>query len=86
VGFAPISPGTAFHMNIANDSIEDALTNVRNKLTGGKSNLTDFQPVQRVRDDVSDMAQSAAQSGHWNKAKLLRGRTASTRSIVGECK
>jgi hypothetical protein len=47
--------------------------NVRNKLTDGKSNLSDFQAVQRVRGDVSDMAQSAAQSGHGNKARLLRG-------------
>ena len=41
--------------------------------TDGKSNLTGFQAVQRVRGDVSDMAQSAAQSGHGNKARLLRG-------------
>jgi hypothetical protein len=26
------------------------------KLTDGKSNLTDFQAVQRVRRDVSDLA------------------------------
>ena len=68
-----LSPGTAFHTNIANDSIEGALANVRNKLTDGKSNLSDFQAVQHVRGDVSDMAQSAAQSGHGNKARLLRG-------------
>jgi hypothetical protein len=46
---------------------------VRNKLTDGRSNLTDFQAVQRVRGVVSDMAQSAAQSRHGNKARLLRG-------------
>jgi hypothetical protein len=68
-----ISPGTAFGTNIANDSAEAALANVRNKLTDGRSNLTEFQAVQRVRGDVSDMAQSAAQSGHGNKARLLRG-------------
>ena len=38
-----ISPGTAFHTNIAKDSIEGALANVRNKLTDSKSNLTDFR-------------------------------------------
>jgi len=63
-----LSPGTAFNTNIANDSVEAALANVRAKLTDGRSNLTDFQAVQRVRGDVSDMAQSAA-----NKARLLRG-------------
>ena len=35
--------------------------------TDGKSNLTGFQAVQRVRGDVSDMAQSAAQSRHGNE-------------------
>jgi hypothetical protein len=68
-----LSPGTAFHTNIANDSVEAALANVRNKLTDGTSNLTDFRAVQRVRGDVADLAQSAAQSGHGNKARLLRG-------------
>ncbi|PDT55763.1 hypothetical protein CO678_41995 [Bradyrhizobium diazoefficiens] len=68
-----LSPGTAFHTNIANDSAEAALANVRNKLTDGTSNLTDFRAVQRVRGDLSDAAQSAAQSGHGNKARLLRG-------------
>ena len=29
--------------------------------------------AQRVRGDVSDLAQSAAQSGYGNKARLLRG-------------
>ena len=32
-----------------------------------------FRAEQRVRGDVSDMAQSAAQSGHGNRARLLRG-------------
>jgi hypothetical protein len=54
-----------------NDSGEAAL--VRNKLTDGTSNLTDFRAVQRVRGDISDKAQSALQSGHGNKARLLRG-------------
>jgi hypothetical protein len=53
-----LSPETAFHTDIANDSVEAALANVRNKLTDGTSNLTDFLAVQRVRGHVADMAQS----------------------------
>jgi hypothetical protein len=68
-----ISPGTAFHTGIANDSVESALAGIRNKLTDGRSNLTDFRAVQRVRGDISDMAQAAQQSGYGNKARLLRG-------------
>jgi len=68
-----ISPGTAFHTGISNDSVESALAGIRNKLTDGRSNLTDFTAVQRVRGDISDMAQAAQQSGHGNKARLLRG-------------
>ena len=68
-----IRSGTAFHTNITNDSIEGALPNIRNKLTDGRCNLSNFEAVQRVRGDVSDMAQSAAQSGYGNKAHLLRG-------------
>ena len=74
-----ISPGTAFHTNIANDSAQEALA-----LTDGRSNLTNFEAIQRLRGDVSDMTQSAAQSGQGDKARLLRG--ASTRSIVGKRK
>jgi hypothetical protein len=61
-----ISPGTAFETGIANDSAEAALANVRNRLTDGRSNLSDFQAIQRVRGGVSDMAQSAVQSAHGN--------------------
>jgi hypothetical protein len=68
-----ISPGTAFHTDIANDSAESALASLRAKLTDGRSNLTDFRAVQRVRGDLSDAAQSAFQSGQGNKARLLRG-------------
>jgi hypothetical protein len=55
------------------DSAEAAPAGVRNKLTDGTSNLTDFRAVQGVRGDISDMAQSALKSGHGNKARLLRG-------------
>jgi hypothetical protein len=68
-----LSPGTAFHTNIANDSAEGALANVRNKLTDGTSNLTDFRAVQGVRGDLSDAAQKAHRAGEGNKARLLNG-------------
>jgi hypothetical protein len=68
-----ISPGTAFHTNIANDSAEQALANVCARLTDGRSNMINFEAIQRLRGDVSDMTQSAAQSGQGNKARLLRG-------------
>jgi len=54
-------------------SCQLALANVRARLTDGRSNLTNFEAIQRLRGDVSDMAQSAAQSGQGNKARLLRG-------------
>jgi hypothetical protein len=68
-----VSPGTAFHTDIANDSVEAALLSVRNKLTDGTSNLIDFRAVQRVRGDLSDAAQKADRAGEGNKARLLRG-------------
>jgi hypothetical protein len=42
-------------------------------MTDGKSNLSDFTAVQRLRGDLSDAVQSAQQSGHGNRARLLRG-------------
>lgn len=59
--------------NIANDSIESALENVRNRLTDGRSNLTDFNAIQRVRGDVSDMVTAATRSGQGNRARMLGG-------------
>jgi hypothetical protein len=56
---------------LPNDGIEGALANVRNKLRQIKPYR--FQAVQGLRGDVSDLAQSAAQSDHGNKARLLRG-------------
>lgn len=58
---------------IANDSIESALQSVRARLTDGRSNLTDFTALQRVRGDLSDMAQSAQRAGQGNRARLLGG-------------
>lgn len=58
--------------NIAPDSVEAALANVRSRLTDGRSMLTDFTSVQRVRGDLSDAIQTAERQGAGNKARLLR--------------
>lgn len=58
---------------LANDSIETALQNVRNRLTDGRSMLTDFTAVQRVRGDLADQVQSAVQRGQGNRARMLGG-------------
>lgn len=58
---------------LANDSIENALQGIRSRLTDGRSMLTDFTAVQRVRGDLSDQVQAAAQAGLGNKARLLKG-------------
>ena len=68
-----ISPATTFGTNIAPDSAEAALIGFRNRLTDGRSNLSDFTAVQRVRGDLSDAVQSARRSGAGNKARLLGG-------------
>lgn len=57
--------------NIAPDSVEAALANVRSRLTDGRSNLTDFESLQRVRGDLSDAIESARRAGANNKARLL---------------
>jgi len=56
---------------IANDSIESVLDGFRRRLTDGRSNLTDFTAVQRVRGDLSDAVQSAVRAGQGNRARLL---------------
>ena len=43
----------------------------RQRLAG--VNPDDFAAVQRIRGDMSDAAQSAAQSGYGNRARLIRG-------------
>jgi hypothetical protein len=68
-----ISPATAFGTNITNDSAEAALMGLRNRLTDGRSNLTDFTAVQRVRGDLSDAVEAARRAGAGNKARLLGG-------------
>lgn len=59
------------HSNIANDTAENALQSFRDRLTDGRSNLTDFTAVQRVRGDLSDAIESAQRAGHGNRARLL---------------
>jgi hypothetical protein len=59
--------------NIANDSAEAALQHFRDRLTDGRSMLTDFTAVQRVRGDLSDAIQTAQRAGQGNKARLLGG-------------
>jgi hypothetical protein len=68
-----VSPATAFNTGIANDSAEAALASIRNRLTDGRSNLTEFNAVQRVRGDLSDAVESARRAGHGNRARLLGG-------------
>lgn len=57
--------------NIANDSIEGALERVRNQLTDGRSTLTDFTTIQRVRSELSDSIESARRAGQNNRARML---------------
>lgn len=57
--------------NIANDSIESALQGFRSRLTDGRSMLTDYTAVERVRGDLSDAVQAAIRAGNGNRARLL---------------
>lgn len=60
-------PGQA--LNVANDSVEGALRPFRERLS--RVNPDDFEAVQRIRGDMADAAQSARQSGHGNRARLI---------------
>lgn len=62
-----VNPGT----NLAPDSVETALANVRSRLTDGRSLLTDFEALQRVRGDLSDAIEGARRAGAGNKVRLL---------------
>jgi siroheme synthase (precorrin-2 oxidase/ferrochelatase) len=48
--------------NIGNDTIETALQQFRDRMTDGRSILSDFTAVQRLRGDLSDAVQSSVQS------------------------
>lgn len=56
---------------MAPDSVEAALSNVRNRLTDGRSQLTDFESLQRVRGDLADQIAAAQRAGAGNKVRLL---------------
>jgi hypothetical protein len=59
-------------INIGHNSVETALQRFRDRMTDGRSTLSDFTAVQHLRGDLSDAVQSAVQSGHGNRARLLR--------------
>lgn len=54
-----------------NDSVEAILRPFRERLA--RVNPDDFAAVQRIRGDMSDAAQNAAQNGYGNRARLIRG-------------
>jgi hypothetical protein len=58
---------------LSNDSIESALEGIRRRFTDGRSVLTDFTAVQRVRDDLADAIDTAVRGGQGNRARLLGG-------------
>lgn len=58
---------------LANDSIESALHGFRSRLTDGRSMLTDYTAVERVRGDLADSVQAAVRAGNGNRARLLGG-------------
>lgn len=58
---------------IANDSIESALQGFRGRLTDGRSVLTDYTAVERVRGDLADAVNAAVRAGNGNRARLLGG-------------
>lgn len=59
--------------DIANSSIETALQGFKSRLTDGKSTLTDYTAVERVRGDLADAVHSAVKAGNGNRARLLGG-------------
>jgi len=69
-----ISPGTAFHTNIANDSAKNAFANVRARLTDGRSNLNNFEAIQRL-----------AMSQIWRNLPHNRGRATKLGCFGGFC-
>jgi hypothetical protein len=54
-----------------NDSVESVLRGFRERLA--RVNPDDFSAVQRIRGEMSDAAQNAAQNGYGNRARLIRG-------------
>lgn len=66
-----IGTGPGQNLQTPNDSIETVLRGFRERLA--RVNPDDFSAVQRIRGDMADAAQSAAQGGHGNRARLIRG-------------
>lgn len=64
---APPRAGTM----ITSDSAEGALASIRSRLTDGRSLLSDFAAVQRVRGDLADMIAVAQRAGQGNRVRLL---------------
>jgi len=60
-------PGTALKA----DSTEAALQDIRDRLTDGKSVLTEWEALQRVRSELSGSIKKADRAGDNNKARLL---------------
>lgn len=58
---------------LAPDSIERALEGIRSRLTDGRSMLSDFTAVQRVRGDLADAVTQAVSRQQGNRARLLGG-------------
>lgn len=54
-----------------NDSIEAVLTGFRQRLA--RVNPDDFEAVQRIRGEMADQAQNAAQNGFGNRSRLIGG-------------
>lgn len=72
-----LRPGLTGDLNLQNgiayDSVEGALARARSLLTDGRSQVVDFEVVQRARGDIADAVEKATRAGEGNKARLLRG-------------
>lgn len=70
-----LSPGVNSVANpgsgIADDSLEGVVRRVRARLTDGKSSLTDFNSVLRVKQDLSDTIEAAKRFGKGNQVRVL---------------
>jgi hypothetical protein len=66
-----IGTGPGQQLQAPNDGIEATLRGFRERLA--RVNPDDFEAVQRIRGEMSDAAQNAAQNGYGNRARLIRG-------------
>jgi hypothetical protein len=66
-----VAPYGVPHDVTSPDSITAALVGIRRQLANDRGSANDFNLVQRVRQEVADMAQTARQSGQGNRARLL---------------